>query len=526
MDFKEPSVHASQRSRSNTNRSTTQVQQTIDSVATRVTIDPEGDVMKRTSYPLLLSYLISELVNIFTIFVVWHYAATDAIVQLSIAYPICYFVSQAIPKAITQAQVAFITKAIAESKIKQADECLAYHFLIQALYFIVALFFAFFLSISFRSQAGLIEGAENYASVYVPVICTIGTLLSIFNQSAEALLLVEGKNTFNMVRSIGSSLLSLLFILMAYQYSLAQNKSINLTQLAIGQIIGQLVPAVVMVIYYQDFKSVSFQGVLRAKFKYLKSLQWKQIGSIMLMALPKISQFGSQPLLVFCCNIVVTMTFTESSDIMIARVGLLIYYLGFNLFGFPMLTYIYTSEQELGLNLLQKKYIRSKEFLLKGLIWAVVIQAVCLILGFTVGKTVLEFFIPNSKAADKAFFTLYGEKYMTQAVLLPIIMIPFQYCQAVYAIESNWKMNLFLNIIHPIIGICTLLTVQFTVGDRADMYWVEFYADLFTGIAGLVLLVRKVFEVMQLAKIELRRLKKKKKLEEEGVNVDILDKQD
>lgn len=75
-------------------------------------------------------------------------------------------------------------------------------------------------------------------------------------------------------------------------------------------------------------------------------------------------------------------------------------------------------------------------------------------------------------------------------------MIPFHYCEAVYAIEANWKMNIVINLIHPIIGIATLITTQFSVGDRADLYWVEFYADLFAGISGTVLLVRKVFEVM------------------------------
>jgi len=76
---------------------------------------------------------------------------------------------------------------------------------------------------------------------------------------------------------------------------------------------------------------------------------------------------------VFCCNIVITETFTEEADIMIARVGLLYYYLSFNLFGFVMQTYVFSSEVELGLNLLQKKYIRSKELLIKGLIWAIVL---------------------------------------------------------------------------------------------------------------------------------------------------------
>lgn len=72
-------------------------------------------------------------------------------------------------------------------------------------------------------------------------------------------------------------------------------------------------------------------------------------------------------------------------------------------------------------------------------------------------------------------------------------------------------MNTVLNIIHPVLAIITLLVLQFTVGDRADMFWPEFYADLFAGVCGLLLLFRKIFEVMQLSKIELRRLKKKKR---------------
>ena len=101
MDFKEPSVHASQRSRSQTNRSANNAVQTLDSVAMKVTIDLEGDIMKRTTYPLLLNYLVSEAVNFFMVYLVWFYSSTTVVVQLSVCYPICYFVSQAIPKAIS-----------------------------------------------------------------------------------------------------------------------------------------------------------------------------------------------------------------------------------------------------------------------------------------------------------------------------------------------------------------------------------------------------------------------------------------
>jgi len=159
-------------------------------------------------------------------------------------------VSQSLPRAISQAQIAYITKSIADSKVKQADECLAYHFVLQGIYFVLSLFFAFFLSISFKQQAGLSETDVNYASVYIPLNCTLGTLLSIFNNSTEALLLIEGKNVFNMIRSVSTSLLQLLFILMAYQYTSAQGQESSLTEMAIGQIIGQLIPAAIMIVYY------------------------------------------------------------------------------------------------------------------------------------------------------------------------------------------------------------------------------------------------------------------------------------
>ena len=280
-----------------------------------------------------------------------------------------------------------------------------------------------------------------------------------------------------------------------------------------------------MAVYYQDFKPlVGYQGVLKAKFNYLKQFQVKQMVNMLLLALPKISQFGSQTLIAFSCNMVVTQVFTEEIDIFIARIGLLYYLLGFNLFGFVMQTYIYSSEAELSLNLLQKKYVRSKE-LLKGLIWAVVLQALFLILAFVMGTQILLFFIPDTSAKDKNFFSLYGEPYLGYSYFLPILMIPFQYCQAVYAIEANWRMNILLNLIHPVIAVITIIVLQVAVGDRCELFWVEFYADLFAGISGTVLLIRKIFEVMQLAKIELKRLKKKKKLEEEG-RAEELEKQD
>lgn len=57
-------------------------------------------------------------------------------------------------------------------------------------------------------------------------------------------------------------------------------------------------------------------------------------------------------------------------------------------------------------------------------------------------------------------------------------------------------MNIVLNLIHPVLAIIVLLVLQFTIGDRAVLYWPEFYADLFAGICGLILLFRKIFEVM------------------------------
>ena len=90
-------------------------------------------------------------------------------------------------------------------------------------------------------------------------------------------------------------------------------------------------------------------------------------------------------------------------------------------------------------------------------------------------------------------------------------------------------MNLLINLMHPFIGIITLLTIYYTIGDRAQLYLVMFNADLFSGIATLVLLSRKFFEVLQLAKIEQKRAKKmKKKMEEEGLapEDDEIDKMD
>ena len=59
------------------------------------------------------------------------------------------------------------------------------------------------------------------------------------------------------------------------------------------------------------------------------------------MSLPKISQFGSSSVLSYLCNVVITATFLDAGDIEIARIGLLVYWLFFNLFGVVMHTYIY-----------------------------------------------------------------------------------------------------------------------------------------------------------------------------------------
>ena len=51
----------------------------------------------------------------------------------------------------------------------------------------------------------------NYASSYIPLICTLGTLISIFNQGSIGMLLAEGKTRINVIRSLASSFLTLLF---------------------------------------------------------------------------------------------------------------------------------------------------------------------------------------------------------------------------------------------------------------------------------------------------------------------------
>ena len=239
----------------------------------------------------------------------------------------------------------------------------------------------------------------------------------------------------------------------------------------------------------------AFRGVLKAKFKYLKQFNFKVFTDILLQLIPKISQFGSQALMVFLCDIVIATLFTEEQDQFLARVGLLFYFLSFNLFGFPMLTYILSSEAELSLNLLLKKYIRSKELLIKGIIWALVLQGVILIVAFAVGPTIAFFFIPDS-VEEKSFFMLYAQEYITYSYLLPILYIPFHYCQAVLSIESNWVMKMILNLIHPVIAILTIIVLSVTVGDRCQLYWVPFFAELISGISGLVMLMRKLFEVM------------------------------
>lgn len=91
--------------------------------------------------------------------------------------------------------------------VKQVDEGLAYHFLICLIYWVLTLFLAFFLSISFEAQAGLGSSDTNYATVYLPIKIVFGTIFTIFNEATEALLLFEGKNGLNLTRQLATSFL-------------------------------------------------------------------------------------------------------------------------------------------------------------------------------------------------------------------------------------------------------------------------------------------------------------------------------
>ncbi|CAL6085048.1 DinF_protein [Hexamita inflata] len=518
MDFKEPSVHASQRSRSVTNRSINQkAQQTIDSVASRVSTDPEKDVLNRTMYPMIISQLVQEIVMLFIFYTVWHYTNNAVMQQFAIVYPICNFISVQIPRAISQAQLGRLNRFIVEAKIKMADEAMTVHFVCQAIYFGVSLIACYLLTVTFTYQAGITENDKNYVAVYIVITCSAGTLLNIFNNSTEALLILEAKNFYNFIRSTASSVSYLAITLVSYQYVTAQKKALSLTPLAISQLISQIIPAVIVMLNYQDFTALPSQGILRAKVKYIKSISGQAIKEVFAHTVPRVLQFGSIYLLNFAAQLVVTQTYLVDSDIKIARLGLFIYILSYNLFSCVSTSFQVTSEQILSLNLQQKKYIRSKGFLLKGLVWGVFWQVVSLIIALVAGTSIIEFFIPDSQALDKEYYLLYGMKYITYSYLMPILQIFFNFSMTVTAIEDDIKIGMLQSIIPLIVGVVTLLVTQFMIGDRAELFWIQYYADLFSGISGAILLVRKIFEVMQLAKIELRRLKRKKRLEEEGV---------
>ena len=77
----------------------------------------------------------------------------------------------------------------------------------------------------------------------------------------------------------------------------------------------------------------------------------------------------------------VSTTFNESGDIRTARIGLLMYWMFFILFGFFMQSYVYTSQASLGLNVILKKYVRTKEILINSMIWSLLLQGILLIVG-------------------------------------------------------------------------------------------------------------------------------------------------
>ena len=92
----------------------------------KITIDPVNTLLKKETIPMFLCYLLDMLVMTFQMFIVWHYIGAVGVEQLSCCYPICYFVSQAVPRAIAQGAVSTLTKNIADNKIKEADKTVVY----------------------------------------------------------------------------------------------------------------------------------------------------------------------------------------------------------------------------------------------------------------------------------------------------------------------------------------------------------------------------------------------------------------
>ena len=98
------------------------------------------------------------------------------------------------------------TASVTEAKLKQADACLAYHFMLQAAYVVLASVLTFFVQVSFPLAFGL-GSSENYSVNYIALTGTLGTLFCVFNQSTEMLLLVENRHQLNFVRSLSTTIL-------------------------------------------------------------------------------------------------------------------------------------------------------------------------------------------------------------------------------------------------------------------------------------------------------------------------------
>jgi len=148
------------------------------------------------------------------------------------------------------------------------------------------------------------------------------------------------------------------------------------------------------------------------------------------------------------------------------------------------------------MNLMKKKYIRAKAFLLNGFVYALICQLVFTILHFIAGEKILSFFVPTSRPTEREYFLSHCAEYIKRQGQLALLGIPVQYAIAIFQIEDNFILELMLNSVHLLVGSAAYIAIQATIGDEADLYYPEYYANIFIGGCSSVFLFRKLFEVI------------------------------
>ncbi|CAL5974216.1 DinF_protein [Hexamita inflata] len=521
MDLKEPSVHVSQKSRTSTSISNQMFKQhrTLDSIMQKTTTDPVSQLSSAYFWPLIITTAVEVFHQLLVITMTWNYVGRDAVEQMVCAFPVILIITKLIPRAIAQGSIANMIRYLTDNQVKRADEVFTYQILSQVIYFIIAVFIAFIFGLQGLKIFNIT--GDDYISTYIGVMLSVGTLVEIFGAAQTQFYLFEGDTWMYALSNIATLLLQQSLTLLSIQHILSQQRyltgvEMTLIPFLIGHIVGALPLVGFNLLRFQDFKATTFSAVIRLKMKYLQVFNLTELLHTIYNGTLRSLEQVIQPIVYFGFQVYNSKFNTHPTDAAVSHIGSHMFIMGMLILQFPTMAFQMVAIYTISSNNLMKKYIRTKELIFRTVIWGLICEAIVAILVSSV-DSIITFFLPASKSEEVDFILRFTSEYTDKLNFTGVLTFFYYISVILLNIERKWPIEITGIAFYFVMTLIMFLVMASSNGTGANTAIVSYWCDVTIGIAGFLVLAEKFIEIMQLAKIELRRLKKKKRQEENGI---------